>query len=97
VSRVAKAKSQARIQHRPDSDMDVIFAVSGDPSKSTFYPKLIKVMKANLTNGKVYPGRSNNVVHIDFAKGGKFELVLLSERDFDIQHGDDVKYRRVNL
>ncbi|MBD3212460.1 MAG: hypothetical protein GF311_07615 [Candidatus Lokiarchaeota archaeon] len=97
VSRVAKAGSRARIQYRPDSDMDVIFAVSGDPSKSNFYPKLIRVMNANFPNETVYPGRSYNVVHIDFARGGKFDLVLLSEREFDIQHGNDVEYRRNNL
>lgn len=97
VSRVAESGSRPKQQYRPDSDMDLIFAVSGNPSKQNFYPKLIRVMKNNFPNEHVYPGRSYNVVHTDFVKGGKFDLVLLTEREFDNQHGNDVKYRKDNL
>ncbi|MBD3216203.1 MAG: hypothetical protein GF311_26555 [Candidatus Lokiarchaeota archaeon] len=97
ISRVAKAGSRAKQQYRPDSDMDIIFAVVGDPSKREFYPKLIKVMNDNFRTEHVYPGDSYNVVHIDFIRGGKFVLVLLTEKEFDNQHGQNIEYRRDNL
>ena len=97
ISRIAKAGSRAIQTHRPDSDMDVIFSVSGNPSKASFYPMLIRILKANFRSDQVYPGSNYNVVHLDFQSGAKFDLVLLSENDFDDQHEDDVNYRRENL
>ena len=44
LSRIAPAGSRSKRQHRPDSDYDVIFAVSGNPSREEFYPDLIEVL-----------------------------------------------------
>ncbi len=97
ISRIAQAGSRALRTHRPDSDMDVIFSVTGNPSEESFYPRLISVLKSNFKADNVYPGSNYNVVHLDFQSGAKFDLVLLSENDFDDQHEDDVNYRRENL
>ncbi|MFW9997612.1 MAG: hypothetical protein ACFFD4_36565 [Candidatus Odinarchaeota archaeon] len=97
VSRIAQAGSRARRQHEPASDMDVIFAVARNPSRQSFYPELIEVLKSNFPYETVYPGTNYNVVHLDFNSGGKFELVLLTEQDFDRQHRHNVEYKRDNL
>ena len=94
ISRIAQAGSRAKQQHKPESDQDIIFAVSGNPSKETFYPKLMRILKSNFPHDKVYPGKNYNVVHLDFKTGGKFELVLLSEGEFDRQHKGIKDYRR---
>ncbi len=94
VSRVAQAGSRARRQQRPDSDMDVIFAISNDPSKKIFYPRLIGILKSNFPHDHVFPGRNHNIVHLNFKSGGKFELVLLSEKRFDNEHEDILNYKR---
>ncbi len=97
VSRIAPHGSRARRTHRPDSDMDVIFAVSGNPNRREFYPKLINVLKSNFPLEKIYPGSHYNVVHLNFRAGGKFELVLLSESKFDKEYKDVLNYRRSHL
>ncbi|MFW9915983.1 MAG: hypothetical protein ACFFGZ_10285 [Candidatus Thorarchaeota archaeon] len=97
LSRVAQAGSRAIQKQRYDSDMDVIFSITGNPSKEQFYPKLIRVLEANFRDDKVYPGDEHNIVHLDFQSGEKFELVLKTERKFDQEHKDDKDYRRENL
>jgi hypothetical protein len=84
-------------RQRLDSDMDVIFSAAGNPSKQIFYPKLITLMKSNFPEEHVYPGSNYNVVHMDFKSGGKFDLVLLPENQFNREHKEDVDYRRKNL
>ncbi len=97
VSKIAKAGSRARQQQTPKSDMDVIFSVSGDPSRENFYPKLMKVLKNNFPNDQIYPGEHYNVVHLNFHDGGKFDIVQLKSNDFDREHGDNVEYRKKYL
>ncbi len=97
VSRIAQAGSRAKRQHKPDSDMDVIFSVSGDPTRQSFYPDLIRVLERNFPHEKVYLGGNNNIVHLNFKKGGKFELVLLTEKDFDKEHKSILDNKRKNL
>ncbi len=94
VSRIAQAGSRARRQQRPDSDMDVIFAVADDPSRKAFYPKLMKVLKGNFPYDRIFPGGSYHVVHLTFHNGGKFELVLLTEQNFDSEYYDILEYKR---
>ena len=74
--------------------MDVIFAVSGNPSPREFYPKLIDSLKANFRNDNVYPGSNYNVVHLDFSSGGKFDLVLLTDNKFDPEYAGIKDYRK---
>ena len=97
VAKIAKAGSRARQQHTSDSDLDVIFSVSGNPSKQNFYPKLEKVLKDNFPNDRVKVGSDKNVVHLYPSKGGKLDIVLLGSNDFDKEHGNNVEYRRENL
>ncbi len=97
VSRIAQVGSRARRQHRPDSDMDIIFAASSNPTKASFYPDLIRILEANFRNDSVYPGSNYNVIHLDFSAGGNFDLVLLTEQEFDLEHRDILNYRRNNL
>ncbi len=40
LAKITPAGSRAKQEHRPDSDQDVILAVSGNPSRKKFYPKL---------------------------------------------------------
>jgi len=94
ISRIAQAGSRARRDYKPNSDMDVIFAVARNPNKGEFYPKLMKLLNGNFPEDKVFPGSHYNVVHINFKKGGIFDVILLTERAFDKQHGVDVAYRR---
>ncbi|MFW9996703.1 MAG: nucleotidyltransferase domain-containing protein [Candidatus Odinarchaeota archaeon] len=97
VSRVAVAGSRARQEQHPGSDMDIIFSVSGDPSRDDFYPELQDVVKANYPEASVYPGENNNVIHLDLPNEAKVELVLRTEAEFEKQHGKDKAYRIENL
>lgn len=97
ISKIAQAGSRAKKRHRPDSDMDVIFAVAGNPSQKIFYPNLMTVLNSNFPDEKVFPGSDYNVVHLDFKKGGKFDLVLLSETEFDKEYKSILDYKKKNL
>ena len=97
LSRIAPAGSRSKRQHRPDSDYDVIFALSGNPSREDFYPVLIEVLLNNFPQNDVYPGSNNNVVHLDFRRGGKFDLALLTESIFDRQYKSIKDFKKKNL
>ncbi|MHA1385379.1 MAG: nucleotidyltransferase domain-containing protein [Candidatus Helarchaeota archaeon] len=97
ISRIAQAGSRAKKTHRLDSDLDIIFSVSENPDRINFYPKLIEVLKNNFSHEKVYPGSNYNVVHLDFRNGGKFDIVLLSENEFDKEYKSILDYKRKNL
>ncbi len=97
VSKIAVAGSRAIQRQRLDSDMDVIFSAAGNPPKQEFYPKLITLLQSNFPEEAAYPGSHYNVVHLDFKSGGKFDLVLLPESQFNWEHQEDVDYRRQNL
>ncbi len=97
LSRIAPAGSRAKRQNRPDSDYDVIFAVSGNPSREGFYPELIGVLQNNFDNAEVYPGSNNNVVHLNFYRGGNFDLALLTESDFDRHYKSIKDFKKKNL
>ena len=97
ISSIAQAGSRARRDYSSNSDMDVIFTVARSPNKREFYPKLMKLLKNNFPEDRVFPGSHYNVIHINFKKGGIFDLVLLTEGAFDKQHGTDVEFRREHL
>ena len=70
-------------KHEDESDMDIIFSITGDPPKTEVYPKLIEKLKAGL-NADAFPGSSYNV--IKFRKGPlKVDLVLRTEKDYQQQ------------
>ncbi len=97
ISKIAQAGSRAKKKYRPDSDMDVIFAVAGNPLQKNFYPDLMTVLKSNFPLERVFPGSNYNVVHLDFKQGGKFDLVLLSEAEFDKEYKTILDYKKKNL
>ncbi|MFW9972930.1 MAG: hypothetical protein ACFFDF_22280 [Candidatus Odinarchaeota archaeon] len=97
ISRIAPAGSRARKEHNLESDFDVIFAVSQDPERVEFYPRLIDVLEANFRYDDVYLGENGNVVHLDFRSGGLFDLVLLTEREFDLEYNSIKNFRKRNL
>ena len=97
ISKIAQAGSRAKKKHRPDSDMDVIFAVAGNPSQKNFYPDLMTVLKSNFLYEKVFPGSNYNVIHFDFKQGGKFDLVLLTEAEFDKEYKSILDYKKKSL
>ncbi len=97
VAKIAKAGSRARQQQTSKSDLDVIFSVSGNPSKQTFYPKLETVLKVNFPHDQVKLGTDKNVVHLFPSKGGKIDIVLLDDSKFDKEHGNNVEYKKNNL
>ena len=94
---ISPAGSRPKQEHRPDSDQDVIFAISGNPDRKDFYPKLTTLLKKHYPNDEVYPGRNNNIVHLDFNSGAKFELVLQTRKEFNKEHKSLKLYRRQNL
>ena len=97
ISKIAQAGSRAKKKHRPDSDMDVIFSVAGNPSQKIFYPNLMTVLKSNFSDEKVFPGSNYNVVHVDFKQGGKYDLVLLTETEFDKEYKSILDFKKNNL
>ena len=97
LAKYTPAGSRAKQENRPDSDQDAIFAISGNPTREKFYPKLEKLLKSNFPKSKVYPGENNNIVHIDFPSGAEFELVLQTNKEFDKELKSIKIYRRKNL
>ncbi len=97
LSMISPAGSRPKQTHRPDSDQDVIFTVSGNPERKEFYPKLTKILEQNFPSDKIYPGTNNNIVHLDFKSGAKFELVLQPNKEFKKEHKSLKLYRRKNL
>lgn len=98
ISGIAIAGSRAKQQQSPYSDEDIIISAVKNPSKAEFYPKLMEVLEDNFQHCEVFPGKNYNVLHMKDPKvGGEFDLALHTEKEFDKQHGNDVKYRRSSL
>lgn len=60
LSRIAPTGSRAKKQHRPDSDYDVIFSVSGNPSREEFYPELIELLQNFISEISPFSLYNNN-------------------------------------
>ncbi|MFW9998061.1 MAG: hypothetical protein ACFFD4_38820 [Candidatus Odinarchaeota archaeon] len=45
----------------------------------------------------MYPGKNNNVIHLDLPNEVKVDLVLRTEAEFKEQHGKDKDFRKENL
>lgn len=78
LSKIAEAGSRAKKPHRPDSDMDVIFSISENPTRTIFYPQLIKILGANFSGENIQPGKYNNIINFYFRNGGKFDLLNIT-------------------
>jgi len=80
---VARQGSRKEGTHKDDSDLDIVFAISGDPDKEEIYPdlseKLEKIMKVQAEIGE-----DGNVINI--LKGKlDIDLVLLPIDKFETQ------------
>ena len=79
VSGVARRGSRSNGTHRDKSDLDVIFAISGDPPKQNVYPILVERIKKTLkVNADI--GSSYNVIKI--WKSIKCDLALRTQSQF---------------
>jgi len=83
VSGVARSGSRREGTHRDKSDLDVIFAIAGDPSKRDVYPALVERLKSSF-NVNADIGSSYNVIKI-WKTQISSDLVLRSESDFRAQ------------
>lgn len=83
VSGVARSGSRRAGTHRDRSDLDVIFAIAGDPQKTDVYPSLVQRLKSGF-NVNADIGSSYNVINI-WKTQISCDLVLLKESDFRAQ------------
>ncbi len=91
---VARQGSRKEGTHRDDSDLDIVFAISGDPNKGEIYPNLAEKLK-NGMNIQAELGDEKNVINIK--KGDlEIDLVLLSKEKFEKQIKEN-KLKRINF
>lgn len=91
VSGVARSGSRREGTHKSRSDLDVIFAIYGDPEKRDVYPPLVEQLKKGL-NVRSDKGSSYNVIKI-WKDQISCDLVLRTESDFKAQVKSQ-KYRK---
>lgn len=84
IAGVARAGSRTNGTYRDDSDLDIRFAIGGDPPKTTVYPHLVELLKKGFPGASVWIGQSYNVIDIQIGDLD-FDLVLLSVSDFEDQ------------
>lgn len=80
---VARQGSRKEGSHRDDSDLDIVFAISGNPDREEIYPELVEKLE-KVMNVQANLGENGNVINI---KKGKLDidLVLLSMEKFESQ------------
>ena len=92
VSRVAREGSRRKGTHKDRSDLDVIFAISGNPQKLDVYPLLIQRLIPTM-NLQAKIGTGNNAIKIQKDQI-KCDLVLLTESQFQKQI-DNRKFEQI--
>ncbi|MHA1756326.1 MAG: nucleotidyltransferase domain-containing protein [Promethearchaeota archaeon] len=83
VSGVARGGSRRRGDYNADSDLDIIFAIAGNPRKDQVYPQLVERLKRGM-NVQARIGSSYNVIKI-IKDNLKIDLVLRTENEFQEQ------------
>lgn len=80
---VARQGSRKEGSHKDDSDLDIVFAISGDPDREDVYPDLAEKLE-KVMNVQTDLGENGNVINI---KKGKVDvdLVLLPMEKFENQ------------
>ncbi|GAH77643.1 unnamed protein product, partial [marine sediment metagenome] len=53
LSGIARGGSRVKGTHSDYSDLDIIFAISGDPVRTVIYPKLVSKLKENFPRNTV--------------------------------------------
>ena len=83
VSGVAREGSRRRGTHQDRSDLDVIFAISGNPSKRDIYPSLVELLESAM-NLQARIGSSYNAIKIQKDQL-RCDLVLKTQTQFQAQ------------
>jgi len=83
ISGVAREGSRRRGTHHDRSDLDVIFAISGDPPKSQVYPLLVERL-ITIMNVQARIGTSYNAVKIQ-KEQIRCDLVIQTQSKFQAQ------------
>jgi len=81
---VARAGSRKQGDWRIYSDLDIRFAISGDPSRNEIYPDLRDKLENAFPKAQVWIGSSYHVINMKI-ENLNFDLVLLSINDFQYQ------------
>ena len=83
ISGVAREGSRRRGTHQDRSDLDVIFAVSGNPQKSQVYPPLVDRLASGM-NLHARIGSSYNAIKLQKDQL-RCDLVLRTQSEFQTQ------------
>ncbi len=83
VRGVAREGSRRMGTHDDRSDLDVIFAISGDPLKNEVYPSLVELLESGM-NVQARIGSSYNAIKIRKAQL-RCDLVLKTQSQFQAQ------------
>lgn len=84
ISGIARAGSRRRGDYSSDSDLDIIFAIVKDPSKTKIYPKIVEKLRKGFPDAYINIGSSYNVINFK-KKDLKIDLVLRTESQFQKQ------------
>lgn len=82
LSGIARGGSRAKGTHMDSSDLDIYFAISGDPPKNEIYPALLKRLKENYPKNTIGIGSSYNVIKMSLGPL-KFDIVLKTLSGFE--------------
>ena len=83
ISGVAREGSRRRGTHKDRSDLDVIFAISNDPSKRDLYPALVEKLESKF-NVQARIGSSYNAIKI-VKEELRCDLILKTQSQFQGQ------------
>ena len=87
ISGIARAGSRRKGTYRAESDLDIIFAIANDPSKTEIYPELVEKLRKGFPDASITIGSSYNVVK--FKKESlEMDLVLRTASQFQKQVQD---------
>jgi predicted nucleotidyltransferase len=84
IAGVARAGSRINGTYEDDSDLDIRFAIGGDPPRTTVYPHLKGLLENAFPSASVGIGGSYNIINVQI-QDLNFDLVLLSLADFQDQ------------
>ena len=93
ITGFTKAGSREKGNFKRKSDLDIRFCMSGDPKRIIFYPKLEEYLSETLPdfngeNLRYEIGEEGNVIHVYPANGGKVDIALLTESEYNRQEGN---------
>lgn len=98
VSKAAVGGSQAKLNTHATSDLDVIYAVHGDPIIDDTVSRALAAILANFPNYKSSKHTTNpRVIRIKIPNLGPGDIVYKTSNGFDHELRENKHYRKVNL